>query len=96
MDFKCLLIYAEDITLGIRPDVQALHLRENAAPMQSPWRSLTRWSIRDAWITEAFGNKREVTDLLADVDAGEALVGSAYRAVIDKRGGLVGKATDDA
>ena len=76
------ILHAEDITLGIRPDVQTLQIRENAAPAQSPWRSLTGWRIRSAHLEVGpFDGQRDITGHLQGVDAGEALLGASHRLV---------------
>jgi hypothetical protein len=79
-------LYAEDITIGIRPDVQSLQPREDRTPVQSPWRSLTGWRVRRAQIeAPGLAGPTDVSALLASVDAGESIVGSAYRVLASSR-----------
>lgn len=78
------ILFAEDITIGIRPDVQSLQPREGMLPVQAPWKSLTGWKIREAHVKEglfpgAWKGRRDVTDAFAGIDAGEAVIGSAQR-----------------
>ena len=84
--FNITILHAEDITLGIRPDVQTLQPRENAKPVQGPWRSLTGWKIRSAHLKVGLFHgplmvQHDVTSHLAGVDAGEALLGVSRRLV---------------
>lgn len=78
------VLFAEDVTIGIRPDVQSLRLRENQQPVQSSWKSLTGWKIKSAHIrSRAIGglltSLADVTDMFDGVQAGDAVVGASHR-----------------
>ncbi|MEO5685905.1 MAG: hypothetical protein ABIR54_00965 [Burkholderiaceae bacterium] len=81
-EFK--VLFAEDVTIGIRPDVQTLRMRENKQPLQTPWKSLTGWKIRSAHI-KAHGighllhQTADVTESFDSVLAGESVVGASHR-----------------
>lgn len=75
------LLYAEDITSGIRPDVRTQTVRTQTAPKITPWKSLTGWKIRDARI-----NSRDITGHFNRVEAGESVVGASSRMVAAEDG----------
>lgn len=80
------IMHAEDITLGIRPDVQTLQLREGNTPVQGPWRSLTGWKIRSAYVLvgplpDPLTSRVDVSDHFKGLQAGEALLGASHRLI---------------
>lgn len=88
-------LHAEDVTIGIRPDVQSLQPREGLAPVQSSWKSLTGWRVQSARIeTGALAGPLDITDTLGGVDAGEAMIGSTHR-VLASDEGILGLASEE-
>ncbi len=92
-------LFAEDITLGIRPDVQCLAVPETGRPVQGSWKSLTRWKVRAAHVQAgpfqgALAGEQDVSRNFRGVDAGEAVVGSSYRRV-DGADGSVARSTEE-
>lgn len=90
-------LFAEDITIGIRPDVQSLWVPEGRVPVQSAWKSLTGWKIRSARVDAGPLATADITQLFAGVDAGEAIVGSTHRVLASDAGGgiIIGLAAEE-
>ncbi len=74
-------MYAQDLTIGIRVDMQRLTPGTQTAPARrvGAWRSLMGWRVLDARI-----NNEDVTDLLGGVDALEGLLAGSHRMVPDQ------------